>query len=503
MARKVPCLSFLLSILVTIAMGQERPTKADSYYFFLKGTQLRAEGQLEEAEGAYLKAIQGSENPSYIYSTLAEVYFEMWRWDKSEKAAGKALSLNPENIPAHNILAKIYLARAASENKQEVRDRSAALRAKDEFLKIIALDPDNRDAYYSLGKITYSLSQFEESERYFSRYTELNPFSDTGYMNLGELKIELGKLTEAQKSLEKALSINSNNYKGYLLLGRAYELDSLHDQAASLYEEALKHFPQDILFLNRLGFSLYILRNYEKALVALNDVFQVDPSNAQAFLTKAKILHETGRDGDAEHTYRRLIEEDKSNLEARLEFAFFLEDKRDYEGAISEYEAVLGKDKNPPVERAFFYNFRLGILYERSGKFLEAENYLRKSIELNPKSGEALNYLGYMLVERGRNLEEAVELIKRALVMDSENGAYLDSLGWAYFRLKNYEKAEIYLKKAILKLEDDPVINDHLGDLYLMFNKKEKALAYWEKALKNNIEDKDRVKKKIERLLRE
>jgi len=128
---------------------------------------------------------------------------------------------------------------------------------------------------------------------------------------------------------------------------------------------------------------------------------------------------------------------------------------------------------------------------------------LRKSIEVNPKSAEALNYLGYMLVEKENKIEEALEIIKKALALDPENGAYLDSLGWAYFKLKDYVQAEFYLEKSIQILQDDPVIYDHLGDLYFQIKEKGKAIRYWKRALETNIEDKDKVKQKIERAIRE
>ena len=76
-------------------------------------------------------------------------------------------------------------------------------------------------------------------------------------------------------------------------------------------------------------------------------------------------------------------------------------------------------------------------------------------------------------------------------------------MGWGYFKLKDFEQAELYLIKAIQRLPDDPVINDHMGDLYFQMKQNEKAVKYWNKALETNIEDKERVKKKIERVIKE
>ena len=84
----------------------------------------------------------------------------------------------------------------------------------------------------------------------------------------------------------------------------------------------------------------------------------------------------------------------------------------------------------------------------------------------DPQNSMALNYLGYMLADRGTKLEEALGMIKKALELDPSNGAYLDSIGWAYFRLGKYEMAEESLVKASQRMGSDPTVQDHLGDLY-------------------------------------
>lgn len=223
--KKICCLPLAFLVVATLAFSLAQSTKKDSYYHFLRGSHLQAEGLLEEAEGEFLKAIQGSEDPAFILSTLAELYFEMWKWDKSEEAAKKALSIDPESIHAHRTLGQIYMSRALSIRGEAPLKRGLIQQAKGEFLKIINNAPNDEEAYSALGKISIALSNFNEAEQYYSRYTELNPFSDVGFFNLGELQFEQGKLSEALKNLDKALSINPRNYNGYLILGRTYELD--------------------------------------------------------------------------------------------------------------------------------------------------------------------------------------------------------------------------------------------------------------------------------------
>ena len=94
-----------------------------------------------------------------------------------------------------------------------------------------------------------------------------------------------------------------------------------------------------------------------------------------------------------------------------------------------------------------------------------------------------LNYLGYMLADKGNRLSEALKLIRKAVEQEPMNGAYLDSLGWAYFKLGQYELAEEYLRQAVERDRTDPTVHDHLGDLYEKTGRIRLAATQWELSL--------------------
>jgi tetratricopeptide (TPR) repeat protein len=127
--------------------------------------------------------------------------------------------------------------------------------------------------------------------------------------------------------------------------------------------------------------------------------------------------------------------------------------------------------------------FIAGSVYERQKKYAEAENYFRKVLASDPKSATTLNYLGYMLAERGTRLDEALALIRRALALDPQNGAYMDSLGWVQFKMGKYDLAEATLRKAIERLDNDPTVHEHLGDVYQKTNRLKLAVTQWERSL--------------------
>ena len=124
-----------------------------------------------------------------------------------------------------------------------------------------------------------------------------------------------------------------------------------------------------------------------------------------------------------------------------------------------------------------------GAGLERQKQFDQSEAAFRKVLELNPKNAGALNYLGYMLADRNVRLEEAYDLIKRAVDLEPDNGAYLDSLGWVYFRQGKLDDARGLLERALERMPD-PTVRDHLGDVYLKLGKTKEAIAQWQDSLR-------------------
>jgi tetratricopeptide (TPR) repeat protein len=145
-------------------------------------------------------------------------------------------------------------------------------------------------------------------------------------------------------------------------------------------------------------------------------------------------------------------------------------------------------------------NFTLAVVYEKKKQFDEMYFYLKKTLQINPKNVQALNYLGYSYADRGINLDEALDLIKKAIALDPEQGYIIDSLGWVYFKKGMYDEALRAVKKASEIEKDDPVVFEHLGDIYMQMNDSARALDAWGKSLKFHEKEKglkERVEKKI------
>ena len=115
--------------------------------------------------------------------------------------------------------------------------------------------------------------------------------------------------------------------------------------------------------------------------------------------------------------------------------------------------------------------------------FDEAESEYRKGLAIDPQSAAIQNDYGYMLVDRGIRLDEAVAMLKKAVAYDPQNGAYLDSLAWGYYKQGQYTLAEGYEQKAAARTGNDPTVLDHLAEIYAKTGKLQQAVAEWQKSL--------------------
>ncbi|MCU1273098.1 MAG: Tetratricopeptide 2 repeat protein, partial [Bryobacterales bacterium] len=128
--------------------------------------------------------------------------------------------------------------------------------------------------------------------------------------------------------------------------------------------------------------------------------------------------------------------------------------------------------------------FMRGAMFEKAKDYDAAEAEFRKVLAMDAQNAGALNYLGYMLADRNVRLDEAQTMISKAVQLDPQNGAYLDSLGWVYYRQNRLEEAADYLQRALQKILKDPTVHDHLGDVYFKQGKIREAIAQWQSSLK-------------------
>ena len=170
-----------------------------------------------------------------------------------------------------------------------------------------------------------------------------------------------------------------------------------------------------------------------------------------------------------------------------------LRSRKLYEEAIPYYDQALALITKPE-RRHWVYFYARGTSYERVKNWPKAEVDLKKALELYPDQPLVLNYLGYSWIDQGRNLDQGMKLIEKAVALKPDDGYIVDSLGWAHYKQGNFEEAVRYLERAVELRPEDPILNDHLGDALWRVGREREARFQWDQALTLDPEPDDAAK---------
>ncbi|QFG38259.1 tetratricopeptide repeat protein [Paracoccus pantotrophus] len=245
------------------------------------------------------------------------------------------------------------------------------------------------------------------------------------------------------------------------------------------------------------GFGQFDLAEREfEALRELGDMRPV------AELSRIDALARAERLEDAEKAALSLTAAHPELAQGWIALGDMLRQQDKFAPAVPAYDKALEllDDKSP--EARWFPLYARGIALERSGQFPRAEADFRAALKIRPDSPQVLNYLGYSLVDRNEKLDEALELIQRAVELRPDDGYILDSLAWAYFRLGRYQEAVAPMERAVAAMASDSLVNDHMGDIYWMVGREREAEIQWHRALSLKPEteaDAQRIRTKLER----
>jgi Flp pilus assembly protein TadD len=222
-------------------------------------------------------------------------------------------------------------------------------------------------------------------------------------------------------------------------------------------------------------------RDISKALDAARKAADAYPKDRPILMSQALLLGENAQADLAVSHLRTLLDGSAGDFEIQLDIAQVYEESKRWAEA---EQAIHAAEKiQPDSSGKEMSGFLMGAIFERQKKYDQAEGEFRKVLNVNPRNSSTLNYYGYMLADRGIRLEEATDLIKRALADDPNNAAYQDSLGWAYFKQNKLDEAEGFLRKAATRESHDPTILSHLGDVYAKMGKDSLAESQWQKSL--------------------
>jgi tetratricopeptide (TPR) repeat protein len=353
---------------------------------------------------------------------------------------------------------------------------------------------------------------------------------------LSQAQRRLGDLAGAEATARKVIAQNARSPMGYYALAMVLEerrqyqsvVDALAPALADLRARPSNNPASDLgLLLPHLGFAYQELGDYDKAIATFDEAHKLAPSDATvtAYLAQANL---------SAKKYGAVIEitrKARADNPDELRFASLEAQALRQSGKADEAVAVLqnfAKQQDKPeayVALAQIYSdtkrgadavkvlqdaqakfpgdttigFELGAVFDKQKKFADAEAAFRQVLQKEPDNAPALNYIGYMLAERGERLNESVDLLKKALAIEPDNGSYLDSLGWAYFKSDQLTLAVDNLQRAADQLKANSVIQDHYGDVLFKLSRFDEAIAAWTRALSGDNDSIDRpaIDKKI------
>ncbi len=235
---------------------------------------------------------------------------------------------------------------------------------------------------------------------------------------------------------------------------------------------------------------------------AIQTYGKVLPDGAFADVAQLRIawcMNEDGNHDAAVRMLRKIARDRRSDPRPLITLGDLYRQMERWQEAANEYTAAF--ERIPVIEnRHWILLFSRGITYERSKQWAKAEPDMLKALELQPEQPMVLNYLGYTWVDMNRNIDRATDMIRRAVALRPNDGAIVDSLGWAYYRVGRYDEAVVQLERAVELKGGDPVITDHLGDAYWKVGRRAEAQFQWRRALglKPEAELEQQIRRKLE-----
>ena len=547
--------SFTLKPAADLLLRPEGERKAGALASFVEGRSLEENGEIDKALEAYRKvlnvdpgqsklasrvaallirqddfpqaidilkdAIKANPNDAEPYSQLAVIYAKyLKKTDEAVDYANQAIALNPRDIEAYQRLCEIELAAGDEKKALAVLDRATKVHSEDaafwtrlgKLYAAILFKSDSQLKPDELGRVNdvfkkaaehadddpsvlkdiadyYAASQqLKEAIPLYLRVLELQPDDANAREKLASSFILTNQRAKAVEMLEQLIKQHPEKYQPYDLLAQILDDEARSLQRAKQLDEAKAKFAK-------------VVANYEQSLL-------INPNHAGTYLRLAELL--LGPIKDAGRAVK-ILTEARRRFPGAPEIVYYLalaqREANQIQQAVATFEEALHEaelDQDTEIVNAKFY-FNYGATAEQAGLYEKAADLLRKSIALDPaNAAEAYNYLGYMWADHNMYLDEAEDMIKRALQIEPNNGSYVDSLGWVEFRRGRYDQALADLLRAAKNLDhEDTVVFEHIGDVYLKLNRVPQALEAWQKALgldpknKNLAEKIDSIKTTI------
>ena len=430
-------------------------------------------GRTDDAIAVIEGAVARGRPSSRELRRLGELYGREDRWPEAIEAYESAAARNPRGSGALRELANA------------LRQSGRLEEGRDVLKRLTTTNPNDGAALYQLSEVERELGNLDAATVAAENLMRAEPGGIRGPYALAEVHLRRRDYASVVETLEPAIQTaregNLPPNQIASLLGRvgfAYEqLQDLHG-AAGAYARATELRPASLRFAARLVQTYLEAERLSDARDALDRIQPQYPGDLRLAALDARIVADGGNVNGGSDILLGVLDQNATNPMAHITLANFYNDYDRFDDAVDVLQSA--QERFP---RNASVLFQLGAVMEQNDRFSDAERAFREILDRDPQHADALNYLGYMLADRGVRLQESVGLLERAIEIDPDNGAYLDSLGWAYYKLDRLELAETHLRQASEQMVWNSVIQDHLGDLLFRLGRYDEAIEAWETAL--------------------
>ncbi len=462
------------------------------------------------------KSLHHNPNDKETVYYLAEAYFNNRDLVASARYFEKYMQIDPYNKAVQNNLAYLYTQLGETEKLIQLRERQ------------LELSGFSEEAVIQLYRLYLKLERYEQAELLAKRFIEKRPQLPDGWLLLGNL-YELKKDTAAAiQSYQHALRLNTDNKQAILQLYRIHRSNGDWQGMVQTFGQIFRIDSTNVQVRLILSEGYLFLKQYDHAKRILRPLIRDQQNREQALEMLGRIASDEKNFEEAETYFKELTQINPKNKFGWFYLALLYNQQRHFQESLRVLQTALENLHNDAdllglygstlsqlnrdrealdiLERANRLDPKnlntivsLGIIYDRLKMFQKSDSLYEAALKIYPDYPLLLNNYSYSLCEREIQLERALKMAMRALEQEPENGAFLDTVGWIYYKMGDYQTALKYIQKAIELREDSPVVIEHLGDIYYKLGNTEEARKYWQKAFEKDPSN-QQLKEKLQSL---
>jgi tetratricopeptide (TPR) repeat protein len=469
------------AIAVVSYVVEREPGAVDAAYMLAQAYE--GAGKLNEAIATLEEATLVDPESPRAFAYLGELYGRARKWDEAAGAFDRAAVQRPGVLDLRLRQAAALVSAGKAAAARDLLRETAEAHAKEPRV------------LYLLAEVERSLQDYDGAEATARRLIALAPKQPFGphalaqvYAQRHNYKAVIETLTPVVNGVDQPTASSRPYAPIWVSLGYAHQELGDFEKAIASFERAKRAGGDDASYDAYLVQANIAAGRKAKAVELAAAARAKQPNNLRLMNLEAQARLQHGDSARAIEILEQAVKAYPNDVQAHVALAGVFSEARQFtraEDVLTRASTQFPSDINVP--------FQLGAVLEEQNRHADAERAFRKALAIDPMHAPTLNYLGYMLAERGQRLEEAVTLISQAVKIDPFNGSYLDSLGWAYFKQGKLDQAREYLVKAGEQMPVNSVVQDHVGDVLFALRDVDGAIAAWQRALNGDGRSIDRA----------